>query len=235
MASRQRPVDIGADRARILLAQAGRELREARRDRGLSLFKVGVAARLSEATVSRLERGLIAHASVWDLARLHAVVGLELSLKSYAGGQPVRDAAHVALLSEFRARLHPSLSWALEVPLPGHRDPRAWDALVRCERFRYGVEAETAPRDVQALARRLNTKERDSGVDGVILVLRLTVQTRRFLAEAGESLRTAYPVNGARALELLGVGADPGGSAIVVLPANRSSMGRPAAPLPSRT
>lgn len=227
MPSRQRPADVGAERARILLAQAGRELREARRDRGLSLSDVGRAARLSESTVSRLERGLIAHASVRDLARLHAVVGLELSLKSYAGGQPIRDAAHVALLSEFRSRLHRGLGWAVEVPLPGPGDPRAWDALVKGPGFRYGVEGETAPRDAQALARRMGVKARDGGVDGVILVLRLSVQTRRFLAEAGELLRSSYPVDGARALELLGVGADPGGSAIVVLPPRRSKVPRP--------
>jgi hypothetical protein len=166
---------------------------------------------------------LIAHASVRDLAKLHAIVGLELSVRSYTGGQPIRDVAHVALLVDFRARLHRSLRWTVEVPLPGPTDRRAWDALIVGDGFRYGIEAETAPRDAQSLARRLNLKARDGQVDGVIVVLRMTLQTRRFLAEAGESLRSTYPVLGARALELLGVGVDPGGGAIVVLPPHRAS------------
>ena len=201
-----------------MLAQSGREIRSARRDRGLSMAAVGRASPLSEATVSRLERGLIAHASVRDLARLHAAVGLELSLRSFPGGQPVRDAAQLALLAAFRSRLHRSLAWAVEVPVPIRGDLRASDALVRGPDFRYGVEAETAPRDAQALLRRLNGKARDGAVDGWILVLRQTRQTQAFLAQLTEVLDDAALVPGRRALELLAAGADPRGNAVIVLP-----------------
>jgi transcriptional regulator with XRE-family HTH domain len=78
-------------------------------DRGLSLAAVGQATRLSVSEVSKIERGLVARVSVYDLARLHAVLGLELSLRSYPAGQPIRDTAHVALLLDFRAGLHRSL------------------------------------------------------------------------------------------------------------------------------
>ena len=146
-----------------------------------------------------------------------AVVGLELSARAYPGGQPVRDAAQVELLARFRSRLHRDIRWATEVPLPAPGDQRAWDVLIaRGSEWRYGVEAETGPRDSQALVRRLNLKVRDAQVDGVILVLPGTRRTRDFLAGAQDSLRSTFAVDGRRALELLAAGVDPGGSAIAV-------------------
>ena len=187
-------------------------------DRGLSLRAVGRAVGLSESQVSRIERGKVEHVSVRDLARLHAAVGLDLSLKSYPSGQPIRDVAHIELLDDLRRQLHKSLRWAVEVPLPLPGDLRSWDGLIGAQAWRYGVEAETAPRDSQSVARRVQLKQRDGQVDGVLLVLRRTVQTRRFLAEAGGHLRDLFPVDGLRALELLRAGVDPGGNAIIVLP-----------------
>ena len=190
-------------------------------DRGLSAAEVGRAARLSTASVSRIERGLVPRVSVYTLARLHAVVGLELSVRSYPAGQPIRDTAHASLLADFHRWLHRSVRWSIEVPLPIAGDARAWDAVVRGDGWIYGVEAETAPRDAQALVRRLQLKERDGKVDGVLLILRRTVQTSRFLREAGSFVRAAFPADGARALELLRAGVDPGGGAVIVVPAHR--------------
>jgi transcriptional regulator with XRE-family HTH domain len=218
VATKARQIDLGTARGLELVSRAGREIRIARTDRALSLATVGQAAGLSIGQISKIERGLVAKVSVRDLARLHAVVGLELSLKSYPSGQPIRDAAHVALLRDFRARLHRSLRWAVEVPLPIPGDRRSWDALISGDGWTYGVEAETAPRDAQAMLRRMNLKERDGQVDGVLIVLRRTVQTRRFVGEAGALLGEMFRVDGGRALELLHAGVDPGGSAVIVIP-----------------
>lgn len=177
---------------------------------------------VSASTGSRLERGLLEHVDIMLLARFCAVVGLELSIRVFPGGQPIRDAAHLAMLREFRGLLHPSLDWATEVPLPSAGDPRAWDGLVRGAGWRYGVEAETAPRDGQATLRRLALKQRDGQVDGVLLILRDTRQGRAFLREIADVARSSFPITGTRTLELLSVGADPGGSAIVVLPNRRT-------------
>jgi transcriptional regulator with XRE-family HTH domain len=196
----------------------GGEIRTARGDRGLTLREVCRAVGVSTSTGSRLERGVLEHVDVMLLARMCAVVGLELSLKAYPGGEPIRDAAHLGLLGDFRGLLHPSVDWAIEVPLPMTGDARAWDGFVRSGGWRYGVEAETAPRDGQATLRRLALKQRDGQVDGVLLVLRDTRQARAFLHEIEGVAGSTFPVAGARALELLGVGADPGGSAIIVLP-----------------
>ena len=218
MATRSRPVDRGTERGRRLRITIGSDIRGARLNRGLTLDEVCAAVGVSASTGSRLERGVLEHVDVMLLARMSAVVGLELSIKAYPGGEPIRDAPQLRLLSDFRPLLHPSLAWATEVVLPGVGDQRAWDGLVRGSGWRYGVEAETAPNDGQATLRRLALKQRDGQVDGVLLLLRDTRQSRAFLREIESVAESTFPVPGARALELLGVGADPGGNSIIVLP-----------------
>lgn len=183
---------------------------------------------------SRLERGLLEHVDVMLLARMCAVVGLDLSIKAFPGGQPIRDASQLATLRAFSGLLHPSLRWATEVPLPLTGDQRAWDYLVQGLAWRYGVEVESAPHDGQATLRRLALKLRDGEVDGVLLVLRDTRQSRLFLREIAEAARSSFPIAGTRALELLSVGADPGGSAIIVLPRHVPVTPEPSDPGASR-
>jgi transcriptional regulator with XRE-family HTH domain len=217
MASRERPIDRGTIRGRRSIVDVAHEIRSARLDRALSLRAVGRATGQSHSTVSRIERGLAPHVTLLQLSRLSAVVGLELSVRCFPGGQPIRDAAQVALLARFKGRLHSSITWAAEVPLPRPGDPRAWDALLTGTGWRFGVEAETAPRDGQALARRLELKRRDGEVDGVILALPNTRRTRLFLREFAMTVADNFPVAGERALELLGAGVSPGASAVVVV------------------
>ena len=83
--------------------------------------------------------------------------------------------------------------------------------------MRGAIEAETRPRDVQALERRLALKQRDGGVDWLILLLADTRHNRTFLAGPGSSLRARFPLDGRRALELLAAGVDPGQNAIILL------------------
>ncbi len=223
MSTKMRPVDRATTSARELTARAGREIRIARTGRGLSLRAVGGATGLSESVVSRIERGLQARVTVHDLARLHAAVGLELAVRSYPGGQPIRDAAHVALLHDFRLGLHESIAWATEVPIAIHGDGRAWDGFIQSGAWRYGIEAETAPNDSQSLIRRIQQKVRDSSVDGVMLVLRPTRQTRSFLSASLPMLLDAFPLDGERTRAALRAGDDPGGSAVIVVPWRRKS------------
>lgn len=202
-------------RARTVIGDLGREIRTARRDRALSQEAIGRAIGVSGVTVGRIERGLAARVSILRVAELLETVGLELSARAYPGGPPVRDAPHLALLARLRAGLHPSLRWRAEVPLPIPGDRRAWDGLVVGTDWRLGVEAETAPRDAQALIRRLTLKERDGQVDGMILLLPLTRRTRAFLHEAADVLAPTFPGSGPRTLELLRAGVQPPASAIV--------------------
>jgi transcriptional regulator with XRE-family HTH domain len=217
MATRQRPVDVGAARGRALVAELARELREARLDRGLSQDVVAGTVGLSGARLSRIERGLVATLTIDQASRLLAVVGLELSARAYPAGTPTRDAAHAALLGRLRGRLHGSLRWSTEVPLPVPGDLRAWDAVITGSGWWVGVEAETRPRDTQALLRRLGLKARDGEADVVLLALTDSRQNRDLVRSHRDDFATRFPIGGRRALELLGAGARPDGSAIVIL------------------
>jgi hypothetical protein len=217
MGGHRRPADVGRERGRTALVGLVREGAVARRDRGLSLDNVGHAVGVSGSTLSRLEAGRVRDLGLIRASMILSVVGLELSARAFPGGSPLRDAGHAALLSRFRGYLHSSLSFRVEVPLPGPHDLRAWDGLIRGSGWQYGVEAETHPTDSQALVRRLELKVRDGRVKGVILVLPATRHTRLFLAAAGDLLSGSFPLPGGRALELLRSGVHPGASAIVVL------------------
>ncbi|MBM4408842.1 MAG: hypothetical protein FJ038_09675 [Chloroflexi bacterium] len=156
------------------------------------------------------------------LARVGAVLGLELSARYFPTGSPVRDRAHLRLLAAFQARLSPTLRWQTEVPLPIERDLRRWDGMVSGRTWRYGVEIETAPRDWQALTGRLALKQRDGGVAGVILVLPETHRVREFLRAAAPVAGSSFPIPARLALARLALarlarGEDPGGNAIAVL------------------
>ena len=166
---------------------------------------------------SRLERGEALHLPLRDLVRAAAVVGLDLSVRAYPAGRAIRDEAHVRLLGRFRSRLGRGVTWRIEVPLPNPGDRRAWDAVAGVEQSRIGIEAETRARDSQELQRRLTLKQRDGGVDSVILLLANTRHNRAFVAAAGASFAFEFPVPGVVALERLSAGREPGGNAIVLL------------------
>jgi transcriptional regulator with XRE-family HTH domain len=217
MGSRERAIDIGAARAREILARLPAEARSARLSAGLGQAEVASALGLSVAQYSRIERGLSPDLAISTAVRLFAVLGLDLSLRAYPAGDPIRDVAHAALLERLHARCHPSIVWRTEVPFPLRGDLRAWDATAVCPGFRAGIEAETRFRDVQALDRRLALKERDGGMDRLILLGLDSRANRSALRDSGSQLRLRFPVSGERALELLGVGVDPGGNALILL------------------
>jgi len=196
-----------------------RDFRTARLDRGLSQVDVGRPAGMSQSEVSRYERGLISI----DLERavvLHALVGLDLSVKSYAGGTPLRDRAHAALLARLRARLHPRLRWDTEVPLPRPSDQRAWDSVIWSpapDRWAMPTEAETRPTDGQALDRRINEKMRDGKVPAEILLIADTRHGRAFVRAVGPAIHEAFPVSSREALQALAAGKRPAGSSLILL------------------
>jgi transcriptional regulator with XRE-family HTH domain len=217
MGTTDRKVDRAERRGRQMVSDLGRDLREARVAAGLSQATVGRAAGLSRSRVSRIERGHVLRVPLLTLARVLGVVGLELSARAFAAGQPIRDRAHLDLLERLRSRLGPGVGWQVEVPLPIPGDQRTWDALIACTARRIGVEAEMRPTDLQALTRRVALKRRDGGVDCVVLLLADTRWNRAVIREHRESLRSSFPVDGRSALAALAAGRAPDGDALVLL------------------
>ncbi len=217
MGSRERAVDVATARGRAAAADLLRELHAARVDRGLSGLTIARAVGLSEAQFSRIERGVTGDLTVVQASRMLAAVGLRLSVRAFPDGEPLRDAAHARLLERLRQRLHRSLRFQTEVSFPAASDRRAWDAVISGPGWRMGVEAETRPRDRQALERRLELKLRDGDVARIALVLLDSRYNRDFVDANRAALAERMPIAGRRALELLGAGVDPGGSTVILL------------------
>jgi hypothetical protein len=100
--------------------------------------------------------------------------------------------------------------------LPGDRELRAWDAVIRGRGWRLPVEAETVVTDVQALERKLALKVRDGGADHVLLAVADTRRNRRSLASAPAAF-ASLPLRSGQVLRRLRDGEDPGASGLVIV------------------
>ena len=199
------------DQARVVA-----DIAQARRGAGLSRGEVGRACGVSRSTFARIESGDRRVTTLAELSCLGAAVGLEVRLRAYAAGDAIRDVEQARVLERLRPRVHVSLGWSTEVPLPIPGDLRAWDAVIRGPGWRIGVEAETALDDVQAVERRLALKQRDGDVDRVILLVADTRRNRLALAASPASFGS-LPLRTREVLAALREGRDPGQSGIVVL------------------
>lgn len=175
---------------------------------------------MSYSNVGRIERAALPSATVTQLARIGAVVGLDVRVRAYPGPTPLRDAAQIALFDRLRARLAPALVMRTEVPLRIEGDLRAWDAVIagfKPAAAPLHAEGETRLYDAQAQLRRIALKARDSDVDTVLLVLADTPRNRAAVRAAGPMIGEAYPIPPRVALACLAGGRHPGGSAVVFI------------------
>ena len=206
----------GARRARTLLRRVGEELRVARIGAGLSTRRIGAFVGVSHTHVRNIEAGLAPHIDLDLLARLASVLGYELSLGLHPVGSPLRDRAHLAILARLAARMHASIRWRTEVPVPIAGDQRSADGVATGRTFDATVEAETRLDDVQASVRKLRAKQRDLGTTRAILLLADTRHNRRAVA-ATPALRAEFPIHPRAALHALARGDDPGGDCLLIL------------------
>jgi hypothetical protein len=176
---------------------------------------VADATGTSHQQLLRFERGGIDHLSIADVGAWCAAVGLDLVIRAYPAGDPLRDAGQQRLLARLRATIHPGLACATEVPLPISRDPRAWDLVITGPGWRVAVEAETVLGDLQALERRLSRKQRDGRIEVLILLLADTRRNREAI-EAASTAFSGFSRDSRRALRALRDGRNPGRSTIVL-------------------
>ena len=188
----------------------------ARRAAGLSHDAVGAACGISGSTAWRIEHGMTRSVDVMVLACLGAAVGLDVRLRAFPAGDPLRDAGQQRLLERLRVRLHPAVGWRTEVPLPIGNDRRAWDAMIRGIGWLIAVEAETVLDDLQAVERRIALKQRDGSIEHVLLLVADTRRNRRALA-AHPNAFPGFSRDARAVLRALAAGRDPGCSAIVLL------------------
>lgn len=181
---------------------------------GISQRELGRQVRVSHNKIQRLERGERGQLTLELAARVGAVLGLQFSASLHPDGDPIRDAAHVALLKRFQARLPHGLIWRTEVPVPIEGDRRSADGVLQGTTFSALVEAETRIDDVQALERKVRSKQRDMDFGRVILVVADT-RHNRSVVRAVPALRAAFPISNRACWAAVRRGQDPGGDALV--------------------
>lgn len=215
MPPRLRSVHEADRRIRASIREAGAELREARIAAGLTQSAVARALGWSASKVGRIERGEDLQVATSDLARLAAVVGRQLWMRIYPAPGALRDAPQLGLEAAFLEEIGPG-AWhvILESDVGIIGDLRAFDVELRGA-VRIGVEFITRLRDVQAQIRPIIQKQRDSGVDRVVVVLKDTHANRRAVREAKAALAAAFPMGGRALMAALREGRDPGGNGIL--------------------
>src|SRR5687767_6695261 len=102
MSTRERRIQRGAWSVKRDLEEIGRDIRSARMAAGLTLREVGRRVGVSATTVLELERASRTGAPPELLGKVSAAVGLRVRIKAYPVGPPIRDAASVALIRDFR-------------------------------------------------------------------------------------------------------------------------------------
>lgn len=210
------PLTDAARRTRRLIGDFGIAIRHARRRRGWSQAKVASLAGMSRGHVGRIERGQVRSLTVRLATRLAAVVHLDLVLRLYENGGPIRDVAHAGLLAAFDRVVGPGYRVHGETPVGQAGDVRAWDRLLSGP-IGIGVEAEMRLEDAQSQEREMILQQRDSGVRRMILVLPATTYNRSALRSARPALRVTFPLGTRDILDSLRAGVDPGGNGIVLL------------------
>jgi transcriptional regulator with XRE-family HTH domain len=216
MPAQQRLHAIGLQRADAVTRRLGREARELRLRAGLSQAELARVLGCTRQWIGDFELGRLRVVDLGRVTRLFLFLGHKVVVTAYPTGEPLRDAGQVRLLERFNVRISPDWRRFSEAVLPNPGDLRAWDELLRGP-VTIGVEAETRPRDLQATQRSISGKQRDSGVDRVVLLVADTRANRRLLQDHIGMLRQTFPLDTRSCLAALSAGRDPGADALVVI------------------
>jgi transcriptional regulator with XRE-family HTH domain len=222
MASTRSPILEADRRARRQAAELVRELRDARLAHGLSQTRVASAIGVSHQLISQWERGAVMPGVV-HAARWGAAVGIDISLRAFPGGAPLRDAGHLRLIGRARVRIGEGWSWRTEVPVtsdPGDR--RAIDAVIRRAAIgrgpiRIGLEITTRLTDAQALVRAAALKQEAAGLDRMLLVFANTRHNHAALVAAVPTIAPSFPLGPRSVLRALRAGRLPETNGILLL------------------
>jgi transcriptional regulator with XRE-family HTH domain len=212
MPSVERLYDRGTTTGERRLRELGEEFKHRRIELGLSQQRVAGAARIERADYSRIERAKLPRLSIVTAARIAAVLGLDLWLKVYQGGQGIRDAGQARGLTRLLASVGAPLEYRTEVALPSRPDgfeQRAWDAQISGAGATTSVEYEARLYDLQAQQRRWHLKVRDDPPDNFVLVVADTPANRRVLQQHAELLADLPHLRTANVLRQLGRGQHP--------------------------
>lgn len=218
MPPRRNPTDDAVRRGRRQLDLVLDEVRNARRAAGMSQSSVASRVGCSRQQISAIERGEGTDIGIVELVRIGAVVGLDVSLRTFPGGSPLRDAGQLRVLSRFRALVGDLWDCHTEVPVTADpRDRRAFDAVLSRGPVRVGVEAVTRLTDSQAQVRAILLKQQAAGLGSIVLVLADTQHNARALRDAAATVGPAFPLSPRMTLGNLRAGVPPARNGYVLV------------------
>ena len=215
-----RPGGTAQEYARELKVRFGRELRIARTVAGLTQSQLAARARVSQPTVTRVERGMRA-VPLDVMSRLASAAGHQLSVRLYpADGVSLRDSGQLQLAQVIRHAAHEKWRVAFEEPIAPAPDRRAADMVLRGPAEILHVEIERALADFQAQLRAAQLKRaelaRHSDVPvRLVLAVPDTRARRRALEASREGVLAALPVSSRRAWEAIRHGVELGRDALL--------------------
>jgi transcriptional regulator with XRE-family HTH domain len=219
MPSAQRLYDRGTFIGERRVREIGEEFKHERIRLGLSQERVALAARIPRADLSLIERGKLKRLSIVTAARTAAVLGLDLWVRVFPGGQSIRDAGQAKGLGKLLACVGHPLEYRMEVTLPARQDgyeQRAWDVQITGHGEKTSIEYEARLYDVQAQQRRWHGKLRDDPPEHFLLVVADTPANRRVLRDHAELFADLPRLRTANVLKELRAGRHPGTGLILL-------------------
>jgi transcriptional regulator with XRE-family HTH domain len=210
----------GQRRGRSLITDALSELHRARVTANLGQPSLARQLGMSQSNYSRIEAGKVPGLSVMRLSEMASLLGLELSVRLYPAGDPIRDKGQQGLDGRFEAILADAWTVTNEALLPGPGDLRAWDKLLRLTgetRHLVGVDLETRIRDIQALVRRTRLRERDGAVDVILIVLSDSGTNRILVGQLRDALGPDYSTDPGAIVRALHDGQPLPGSGVMLV------------------
>ncbi len=221
MATRETRLASGRRRGRALKSRLLRELRDARLIAGISQRTLARELQITQGQVWRIEADAIDDFGVVRLFEIAAILGMEPSVVLHPMGDPIRDSGQQPLGRRFDAMLSSAWHTTNEALLPRPGDRRAWDKLLNLttypRRYLVGVDLESRVRDIQDLTRRTRLRERDGGVDALLVVLSDSATNRRLRQPLIDSLGEAYRTSVAGIRVALRDGVPLPGSGVVLV------------------
>jgi transcriptional regulator with XRE-family HTH domain len=216
MPAQERVRTMALRQADALARRLGQEARGLRLRAGVSQRRLGVATGVSRHWIYLFEHGRLRSVDIRRVTLVMAHLGHKFVASTFPTGEPLRDEGQSRLLDRFNARVSPSWRRFMEAPMPATNDLRAWDELLRGP-VTIGVEAESRPVDLQATARAMHAKARDSGVDRMVLLIGASARNRRLVGAHIGLIRQSFPLDTRTTLAALAHGRDPGANGLVVL------------------
>jgi transcriptional regulator with XRE-family HTH domain len=192
------------------------ELRSERQVANVSQRTVARELDWQQSELNRLERFGFPNVSLVRLAEIAAVLGLRLTARLDRVGDPIRDGASQALIGRFTSLVGSAYRITREALLP-NGGQRSWDVLLRLGSHLVGVEAVTRIRDVQALVRHTRLREREGGVEHILLVLSNSSHNRTLVGQLLEALGPRFATSPADIIRALKAGKPVPGSGVILL------------------